>query len=213
MTRIASRFTIAATPPRGGPWAAFPEAIRETGYASATKSLGNSREGGQWRTRRIGKPKACLFPTVPGVCSALLLLILSPVLAEEPPEKASVPNANAQAEAAKLIHEVYGDECAAAKTAAAKQSLAKKLLQKASEADKDQAGRFGLLRLSRDIATEALDGATAFEAIDEMDQSFQIDALEMKLAVMAKGASRGAHDGTTLCRGNRGRRLVRGGGR
>ena len=43
-----------------------------------------------------------------------------------------------------------------------------------------------LFRLSRDIATQAPDGQTAFQAIDEMDKCFQIDASEMKLAVLTK---------------------------
>ena len=113
-----------------------------------------------------------------------------PVPPQEPSQKKSpVPDAGALAEATKLIKDIYGDDWKAAKTTAQKQALAKKLFQKAKETEPKDAARFVLLRLSRDIATQALDGQTAFQAIDEMDQSFQIDALEMKLAVLTTGAS------------------------
>ena len=109
---------------------------------------------------------------------------------QEPGQKKSpVPDAGALAEATKLIKDIYGDDWKAAKTTAQKQALAKKLFQKAKETEPKDAARFVLLRLSRDIAAQALDGQTAFQAIDEMDQSFQIDALEMKLAVLTTGAS------------------------
>ena len=109
-----------------------------------------------------------------------------------PPEagqkKFPIPDDAAQAEATKLIKEVYGDEWAAAKTAAQKQSLAEKLLQKAKETDNNQAGRFVLFRLSRDIATQALDGDLAFEAIDAMASEYDISGSEMKARVLEQAA-------------------------
>jgi hypothetical protein len=119
-----------------------------------------------------------------GFC--LVILTASTLLAQKPVKKAAVPDASAQAEASKLIKEVYGDQWAAAKTAAQKQALAKTLLQKGKDTKKDEAGRFVLFRLSRDIATQANDGETAFRAIDEMDESFQIDPVEMKATVLTK---------------------------
>ena len=98
-----------------------------------------------------------------------------------------IPNDHAQAEAMKLIKEVYGEEWAAAKTLAEKQALAKKLLRKGTETEKDAVTRFVLFKLARDIATRASDGETAFEAVDEMGESFQIDAWEMKLDILAAG--------------------------
>ena len=67
-----------------------------------------------------------------------------------------------------------------------KQALAKKLLEKGIETENDLPARFALFKLSRDIATLATDCATAFGAIDELNQSFQIDALEMKTTVLTK---------------------------
>ena len=126
-------------------------------------------------------PSRISFPWV-----GILVLSGLPLFAQEAPKKASVPDATALAEATKLVKEIYGDEWASAKTPAEKQALAKKLLQKAKETNDDQPGRFVLFRLSRDIATQANDGETAFQAIDEMERSFQIDALEMKATVLNK---------------------------
>jgi len=110
-------------------------------------------------------------------------------VADARPSLAAIPDAAVQAEASKTIKEVYGDEWAAAKTPVLKHTLAVKLLEKARDTKNDIAARFTLLKIARDIATQALDGPTAFEAIDTMAQSFQIDALEMKADVLTKGAS------------------------
>ena len=130
---------------------------------------------------------------------AVLLNVL-PLFAQESSKKAVVPGADAQAEAAKLIKEVYGEEWVAAKTAALKQALAKTLLKKGKETEKDEAGRFVLFRLSRDIATQAGDAETAFQAIDELDQLFQIDPVEMKAVVLTKfvGTAKTAEQHTSL---------------
>ena len=121
----------------------------------------------------------------------LILTSASAVLAQEAATKTPVPVPAdaAQAEATKLIKEVYGDEWAKAKTTTAKQALAKKLLGKASESKDDPASQFVLLRLARDIATQANDGQTAFQAVDSMAETFQVDTLEMKSVVLTKLAS------------------------
>ena len=70
-----------------------------------------------------------------------------------------------------------------------KQALAKKLIVKANGAKKDPASQFAMLRLAKDIATQANDGQTAFQAIDKMAETFHADADAMKMAVLAKFAS------------------------
>ena len=126
-------------------------------------------------------------------CFALVILfflatVLS-ALAQDSAKKTPVPADAVQAEAMKLVKEVYGDEYSKAKTSTEKQELAKKLLGKAKETQDDPAGKFVLLRLARDIAAQTSDGRTAFHAIDEMAETFQVDALEMKSAVLTKLAS------------------------
>ncbi len=100
-----------------------------------------------------------------------------------------VPDNVAQAKATQLVKEVYGDEYSKAKTSAEKQALAKRLLEKGTETEDNPANRFVLLRLARDIATQAGDGLTAFATIDAMAETFQIDVLAMKAGVLTKFAS------------------------
>jgi hypothetical protein len=70
-----------------------------------------------------------------------------------------------------------------------KQALAKKLLGSVSETKDDPASQFVLLQLAKDIAAQANDGQTAFQAIDTMAETFQVDADTMKMAVLTKFAS------------------------
>jgi hypothetical protein len=70
-----------------------------------------------------------------------------------------------------------------------KQALAKKLIGKANETKGDPASQFMLLRAAKDIATQASDGQTAFQAIDTMAETFHVDANPMKMAVLTKFAS------------------------
>ena len=71
-----------------------------------------------------------------------LLAFASSVPGKDAAEKRPVPLDAAQAEATKLVKEVYGDEYAKAKTFELKQALGKKLLQKGIETEKDDAARF-----------------------------------------------------------------------
>jgi hypothetical protein len=124
------------------------------------------------------------------VCSAFSVLALAiSAFPAESIKKNPVPSDTAQTEATRLVKEIYGDEYAKAKTPAQKQSLARKLLAKAGETADDLAGKFVLLRLTKDIAAQATDGQTAFEAIDATAESFAIDAAEMKAAVLQKLAT------------------------
>ena len=70
-----------------------------------------------------------------------------------------------------------------------KQARAKKLIARANGAKNDPAGRFVMLRLAKDVATQANDGQTAFRAIDALAETFHADADAMKMSVLAKLAS------------------------
>jgi hypothetical protein len=120
---------------------------------------------------------------------ALLATDLYAWLDGNPSRKNPVPEASALAEAAKLAKDVYGDEYAAAKAPAEKRQLARKLLVKAGEIENDLPGRYVLLRLSRDIATQALDIETAFLAVEQIDRFFAVSALELKREVLVKSAA------------------------
>lgn len=171
---------------------------RQSAAASGQKDRSSSRTADNARAiatpadsdetlEREAKERRQRFLTGQLVNSASPLRPLSPD--EQQAKKAPVPDANAQAAAAKRLQEAYGNEWTAATSDGAKQVLAKKLLQAAWEPDKDNASRYVLLRSCRDIATQAMDGLTAFKAIEDLDHLFQIDALEMRAEVLVKGAS------------------------
>jgi hypothetical protein len=70
-----------------------------------------------------------------------------------------------------------------------KQALARKLIERANGATDDPASQFVMLRLAKDMAAQASDGQTAFQAIDAMAETFRVDANAMKMAVLARFAS------------------------
>jgi hypothetical protein len=135
------------------------------------------------------RPYAILFSF------GFVILAALSVAAQEAEKKLPVPNAEAQAEATKLIREVYGEEYASAKSAEQKKTLAKKFIQKASETKDDAAARFVLLKIAKDVATQASDSQIAFQAIDSMAESFQASSLEMKAGILT-ALSKKAHVAT-----------------
>jgi hypothetical protein len=110
-------------------------------------------------------------------------------------KKQPVPTDAAQARAVKIIKEVYAAEYAKATSLEKKQALAKTLLDKGTSIRDDLAGKFVLLKSSREIATQGLDGLTAFRAVDAISETFEVDPAEMKAAVLKHGA---AHATTKL---------------
>jgi hypothetical protein len=110
-------------------------------------------------------------------------------------KKQPVPSAAAQAEAMKIIKEMYGEEYTKATTSEKKQALAKTLLDKGITIRDDLPGKFVLLKLSREVATQGLDGLTAFRAVDAISETFEVDPAEMKADVLKRGA---AHATTNL---------------
>ena len=104
-------------------------------------------------------------------------------------EEGTTPDDKAQTEAMTLIREVYKEEYGQATTAEKKTELAKKLIEKAGDTKDDPTNQFVLLRVARDMAAQAGDVDTAFQAVDEMAAEFSIDALEMNVQVLTKAAS------------------------
>ena len=84
----------------------------------------------------------------------------------------------------KLIKEVYGDEYAGAKTPGQKQALAKKLMKKADDTQNDPANKYVILKVAKDVATQAADVETAFAAVDAIAQSFDVNPIEAKAGVL-----------------------------
>ena len=149
--------------------------------------LGGHGGGGPTRLGGSGEPVVGLFGSQNNNSQLNGLgLVLSdkPIVSPPREKKSPLPDEAAQAKALKLAKEVYGEDWAAAKTPSQKRDLAQKLLRGADESENDPAGRYVLLKLARDVATQAIDGLLAFEAIDKMAEQFQVDDVEMKTNVL-----------------------------
>jgi NPCBM/NEW2 domain len=136
----------------------------------------------------LGKLRMPARPIFGLVFFFLTTLAATRLIGQEPTKKVAAPDASARAESTKLIREVYGREVAAAKTTDQKKVLAEKILQSAKENKNDHVAQFVLLKMSSDLAAQAADCQTAFQALDEMDNVFLVDVLDMKAGVLRKCA-------------------------
>ena len=103
----------------------------------------------------------------------------------------AIPDATVLKEAQGLINEVYKDDIAKAKKPEEKVALARKLLQAASEAKMDLNGKYVLLVAAKDMAVRAGDVDTAWSAMVETVNAYEVDATKSKLdlvSTMAKSA-------------------------
>ena len=107
------------------------------------------------------------------------------------PTKLPVPSDAAQEQVLALIREVYKDDFAAAKTPEQKATLASKLIEKAAETNDDPASRFVLLKVARDLASQAGHLDVAFGAINWMALYYDIDARQMKLDALTNAKLEG----------------------
>lgn len=112
------------------------------------------------------------------VCACLLCR-----LCDAQDEKRTPPSEDQRLEVMKILQEVYKPEYLAAETTEAKSALAIKILETAKETA-DDAARYSMLKLSSDIAIQAANIAIVSEAIDLMDQLFEIDEPKVRLAAL-----------------------------
>jgi hypothetical protein len=120
--------------------------------------------------------------------SCLLLAWGLPGLAAE---KNPIPDAEAQAKAEKVIHDVYPADFAKRESTDLR-AVAARFLRVGEHTKDDRTARFVLLRLARDLAAQGGDARAALQAVDVLASDFAIDALEMKaatLAVVARSAT------------------------
>lgn len=114
------------------------------------------------------------------MCTHLLLLVV--VSAQVPADtKAPVPDEAAQSAALATIGEVYAPEYEKAKAPVQKIELAKTLLKVGQATRDDPASRYVLFRVARDLAAEQGDLSLALDAIDQLDDHFDIDKLQMQV--------------------------------
>lgn len=120
-----------------------------------------------------------------------LLASRSAPLGAEKPSPVAAPSAEEQAVAIQRARDVFKDELARAKTPESRQTLANTLLEQAERtASSDPAAAFALLRLSRDLASQAADGIGAFRAIDVLAERFDVDPATMKAEVLGELATK-----------------------
>ena len=112
----------------------------------------------------------------------MIVSLLAALLIQDP--KAALPEAEAQKEAEKMIRDLFKDEYAK-RAPADRRSLAAKLLKQAPQSTDSPAAHFVLLREARDIASQAGDLTTAWQAVDGMSQRFAVEPLPMKLASLS----------------------------
>ena len=147
------------------------------------------------RTTRLGGSGAAVVGLVGSQnnnseLNGLGLILSNKAVAAAPQNKSPLPDEATQAKALKLAKEVYGEAWAAAKAPSQKRDLAQKFLHAADESENDPPSRYILLKLARDVATQATDGLLAFEAIDKMAEQFQVDDVEMKTNVLTAFSKR-----------------------
>jgi hypothetical protein len=99
-------------------------------------------------------------------------------------KKPPVPDAAALAQAGKVIKETFKTDYANLKTAADRSALAAKLIQTADDTTGDAASRYALLREARELAAQAGELTAAFQAVDKLAESYDVDVLAMKSAVL-----------------------------
>jgi len=126
----------------------------------------------------------------------------SPPAAPALPRKSAVPAAAAQKDAEKQIRETFKTDYAK-RAPADVQALGRKLLQQGTETRDDLVIRFVLYREARDLALQAGDIETAFDAIDALGRAYEFDTLPAKSAALAKAATaaRGPEGAAALARG------------
>jgi hypothetical protein len=104
--------------------------------------------------------------------------------ASQQAQRLEVPDEAAQTKARQTVREVYKAQFDGAKTISDKQALAKKLLQEAMQTQSDPVGQFVLLQTTEEVAIESQDGLTAFSAVEELSQRYQVDALDLKNRIL-----------------------------
>jgi hypothetical protein len=106
--------------------------------------------------------------------------------ATHPPTKQQPPDPAAQSEAQKRVTEVFQSEIAAARTNPQRVDVARKLLGAGIDSASDPASCFVLLSAARRLAAEGGSADYAFQAIDELDRRFVIDAGTMRAETAAR---------------------------
>jgi hypothetical protein len=101
-------------------------------------------------------------------------------------QQTPIPSKEAQVKAQALILEIFKEDLANAKDAAANSKLAAILLQQGRESKgkEEAANRYMLYQMAADLAAQAGDTTLALTAIEEMARAFSVNAQELKITVL-----------------------------
>jgi len=128
----------------------------------------------------------------PRLLRALLtwFAIYASAIAEEPKALLPVPSDVEQSAAQKTIADIYREDYERAKTPEKKAVMAKRMLADAMATKDDVAGRYVLLRIARDAATQAGNPEIALAAIAELGSAFKVDVPLMKADALRVAAAK-----------------------
>jgi formylglycine-generating enzyme required for sulfatase activity/cytoskeletal protein RodZ len=102
------------------------------------------------------------------------------------PPRLPVPAEEASKKGLAMVHEIYKEELAKARTPAQKRTLAKKLFEEGRKSQGDAASRYALLQSAHELATAGGDATIAFETVDAISLLYDVEPLDMKVAAVAK---------------------------
>ena len=100
--------------------------------------------------------------------------------ADDNQAKRPVPDKKAQSATTDLVRSIYQDDVKNARTAGQKLAFAEMLLEDGIAATDDDTGRYVLLQMAREMAAESGDVTKTLQAIDQLEQDFEIDTLAEK---------------------------------
>jgi hypothetical protein len=115
------------------------------------------------------------------------LVALLAVLATQDPPRTPVPSEADQAQAHKLIRDVFKSELSRTDPLA-RRALARKMIEQSRDPRGDAAASFVLLREAREIGNQVGDLSLATDAIDEVSRRFDVDASALRLAAITSAA-------------------------
>jgi formylglycine-generating enzyme required for sulfatase activity len=101
-----------------------------------------------------------------------------------------VPDESAQKQAAQIVAETHQEAIKKAKTNEDRAALAQRLLEQAAKTADDPTGRYVLLRGAGKMAADAGDAETAIKAIDQLSESYQVDAPQMRVDALSAASKK-----------------------
>lgn len=117
-----------------------------------------------------------------------LVISLGSAIAQDRVNKLPVPTEEEERTAQALVRDLYKADREKAKSSPQKIELAKKLLRDGLGTKDDPSGQYVLLKVAKDMAVQEGEIETAFQAIEGLAATFEIDDLEMRTNAVSSAA-------------------------